>query len=133
MDAGAAERESGAVGRAVAAGGAAGALARYAISSWATTWAAAPFPWGTFAVNALGSLALGVLTGALLRRGASPALRGFLLTGLCGGFTTFSTFDFEVLAMLQRGTYGMAAAYALGSVAVCVAGVWAGFGAARRG
>lgn len=123
----------GVVGAAVAAGGAAGALGRFALSGWATTWAAAPFPWGTFAVNALGSVALGVLTGTLLRRGASPALRGFLLTGLCGGFTTFSTFDYEVLAMLQRGTYGTAAAYALGSVAVCVAGVWAGFRVARQG
>ena len=133
MDADAADREAGSVGVAVAAGGAAGALARFAVSGWTTTWAAAPFPWGTFAVNALGSLALGVLTGALLRRDAPPALRGFLLTGLCGGFTTFSTFDYEVLAMLQRGTYGTAAAYALGSVAVCVAGVWVGFRGASGG
>lgn len=114
------------VGLAVAAGGAIGAVLRFAISGWATAWAQAPFPVGTFAVNVVGSVALGVFTGTLARRGASPALRGFLTTGLCGGFTTFSAFEYETLALLQRGAHGTAALYALGSVAMCTLGFVAG-------
>lgn len=122
------------VGLAVAAGGAIGAVLRFAVSGWATAWAQAPFPAGTFAVNVLGSVALGVFTGTLARRGASPALLGFLATGLCGGFTTFSAFGYETLALLQRGAHGTAALYALGSVAACTLGVYGGFAmAARRG
>lgn len=114
---------TGGVGLAVAAGGGLGAVARFALAGGAA-WA--PFPAGTLAVNVAGSLALGAFTGVLARRGASPALRGFLLTGLCAGFTTFALFEYETLALLQRGAYGTAALYALGSVLACVAGVLAG-------
>jgi CrcB protein len=114
---------TGGVGLAVAAGGGIGAALRFTLAGGA---AQLPYPAATFAVNVAGSLALGALTGVLARRGASPALRGFLLTGLCGGFTTFAAFEYDTLALLQHGAYGTAALYALGSVLACVAGVLAG-------
>ncbi len=113
-------------GLAVAAGGGIGAVARFGLAGWMVTGGYGGLPWGTFAVNALGSLALGALSGVLARRGASPALRAFLLTGLCGGFTTFSAFDYEVLSLLQRGEHAIAAAYALASVGTCILGVAVG-------
>jgi len=114
------------IGLWVGLGGGLGALARFAMSGWVTTWAFAGFPWGTFAVNLIGSAALGSLSRALPAPTASPATRAFLGMGLCGGFTTFSTFDFETISLIQRGAYTTAAAYSLGSAAVCIAGVYAG-------
>jgi fluoride exporter len=116
----------------VALGGAIGALARFGLGGWVTTWAYAGFPWGTFFVNLLGSTALGLLHGILPAPPAAPAARAFLVIGLCGGFTTFSTFDFETLSLLQQGRPGTAAAYALGSVAACLSGVVAGMAAGNR-
>jgi fluoride exporter len=108
----------------VGAGGALGSLARFALGGWVTTWAGAGFPWGTFAVNVLGSLAIGFVIRALAMRGAAGAeMRAFLAIGVCGGFTTFSTFDLEMLTLLQHGRAGMAAVYALGSVSACIGGV----------
>jgi fluoride exporter len=122
------------IGLWVALGGALGAVARFGIGGWVTSWAYAGFPWGTFAVNVLGSAALG-----FFNRGFPPPLhlpeaRAFFAVGLCGGFTTFSTFDFETLALLQQGNYLTALAYWGASTATCVAGVTAGlaFAAAVR-
>jgi fluoride exporter len=114
------------IGLWVGAGGAIGALARFAIGGWVTTWAAAGFPWGTFAINVLGSLVLGFVNRALPAPSASPATRAFLSIGLCGGFTTFSTFDFETLSLLRQEEYGLGIAYSLGSVVTCVSGVIGG-------
>jgi fluoride exporter len=110
----------------VGIGGALGALARFGIGGWLTTWAAAGFPWGTFAVNVLGSTLLGLFSGGLLTARASPEVRALLSVGLCGGFTTFSTFDHETLVLLQQQQLGIAAVYALGSVLCCIAGVMGG-------
>jgi fluoride exporter len=115
---------------AVAAGGALGALARFGLSGWVTTWAAAPFPWGTLAANALGSFLLGIF--AAVGTGRLPTeLRAGLTVGLCGGMTTFSTFDLEVHALLTRGDWAAALAYAGISVTACLAGVAAGLRLAR--
>jgi fluoride exporter len=115
----------------IAAGGALGAIGRFALSGWVTTWAFAGFPWGTFAVNALGSSALGVAAGAL-SASAPPQLRAFLTVGFCGGFTTFSTFGFETLALVQVGSHATAAAYMLASAIVCITGLHLGTIGARR-
>lgn len=110
----------------IAIGGGLGAVARVALGGWVTTWAYAAFPWGTFAVNVIGSTALGFLARAVRGPSASPEIRAFLTVGLCGGFTTFSTFDFETLTLLREGRYAMAALYSGGSVSACMGGVVGG-------
>ena len=86
------------------------------------------FPWSTFAVNVLGCLLIGILSGAAEKSDViGPAARLFLFTGLLGGFTTFSAFGFETFYLLRRGEIVMAALYATASVLVCLVAVWAGF------
>lgn len=118
---------------AVAAGGALGSMLRYVLSGIAlaeSVWCG--FPLGTFAVNAAGSLLIGVVLGAEL---PPPAVR-LLAVGFCGGFTTFSTFSADTLRLLRAGSYGPAAAYAALSIAVCLActaaGWWFGTLTAKR-
>ncbi len=119
-----------AMGLWISVGGGIGAMARFALSGWVTTWAYAGFPWATFLVNVSGSFLLGFLHRALPPATASPRARGFLTIGLCGGYTTFSTFDFETFSLLNEGRYALAATYSLGSVATCIAGVFIGIGIA---
>ena len=118
---------------AVGGGGALGCMARYALSGILLAGCApAGFPLGTFAVNAAGSLLIGVVLGAEL---PPPAVR-LLAVGFCGGFTTFSTFSADTLRLMRAGSYGPAAAYAALSIAVCLActaaGWWFGTLAAKR-
>lgn len=115
----------------IATGGAVGAVARFLLGGWVTTWAHGGFPWATFAVNAGGSLLLGFLQGALPPVTTTPRVRGMLTIGLCGGFTTFSTFDYEMLALLQHGRHAVAGTYAAASVVTCVAAIFAGLTFAR--
>lgn len=87
----------------------------------------AKFPWGTFTVNLLGCLVIGLLSGLAEKFDwLSPSLRLFLLTGLLGGFTTFSAFGLETVFLLRRGEVLLAAAYAAASVLLCIAAVWLG-------
>ena len=109
------------------AGGFIGTSARYAVSRLTAGWTVTPFPTGTFAVNMLGCLLIGVLAslaerGGLLSQNASI----LLITGVCGGFTTFSTFSNEMLVMLQSRQYVVCGIYFLLSVLLGVALVWAG-------
>ena len=115
----------------VALGGALGSVLRYILSLVIPKSAgiAAGFPWPTFVANVLGCLCIGIFSGLFLKCGTlSPNLKLFLVTGFCGGFTTFSTFANENLALLQSGKIGMFAAYALSSfvlgVAACAAGLY---------
>lgn len=101
---------------AVAVGGALGALGRYALSTWVQGLLGGGFPWGTLAVNAVGSLLLGVVFGALERGTLAPELQALLAVGLLGSFTTFSTFSLESIQMLQDGDAPRAAAYVVTSV-----------------
>ena len=109
-------------------GGGAGSVLRYLVGLWigSTT-----FPWTTFAVNTVGSLAIGLFGGWASRFGWSEALRLSLVVGLCGGFTTFSTFSKESLALIEGGSYGLFVLYAAGSVALGIAATALGFWLAR--
>ena len=112
----------------VGLGGFAGSVARYMLGGWLLHHTAQErFPWSTFAVNAAGCLAIGVLAGLAERHAlSSPGLRLFLFTGLLGGFTTFSAFGLETLFLLRRGEPWTAAAYVLASIAVGLLAVWLG-------
>lgn len=119
----------------LAVGGVIGTLARYGLARWIPTWAGDGFPWATFAINLAGSLVLGFAVRAFESLATSPEVRGLVAVGFCGAFTTFSTFSLETVALMQRGEWGRAAAYALGSVAFGLLAVYAGMtlaGAAFR-
>jgi CrcB protein len=88
---------------AMLAGGAVGAPSRYLLDSYIQTNIEGEFPWGTIAVNAIGSLLLGILTGLALEHGLNPTAKVVLGTGLCGAFTTFSTFSFETVRLAEEG------------------------------
>lgn len=117
----------------VFAGGGIGSVLRLGVYRLARLWLPAGFPWGTLAVNVLGGLLAGLLTGWLLSRsvGASEAPSLFLMTGVLGGFTTFSAFGVDAVLLFERGDYWTAALYVLGSVALAIVAVIAGIGAAR--
>jgi len=106
---------------AIAGGGAIGALMRYWVSSAVYGWLGRGFPWGTLAVNVLGSFLMGLLTVLLIERLDSlPETRAFLLIGLLGAFTTFSTFSVETLMLIETGAWPRAVANAVASVLACV-------------
>lgn len=112
----------------VGLGGFAGSVARYVLGGWLLHHTAQErFPWSTFAVNAAGCLAIGVLAELAAKHGMfGPGTRLLLFTGLLGGFTTFSAFGLETVLLLRRGDAGVALAYAAGSVVVGVLAVWLG-------
>jgi fluoride exporter len=117
----------------VALGGAIGSTGRYALSRAVATVAGGSFPWGTLLVNASGSLLIGFLAGLALpdgRPSLSADARAFLLIGVLGGFTTFSSFSLETLNLARDGDWLGAAANVTGSVALCLFAVWVGVGAA---
>ena len=114
----------------VALGGALGAMARY-LAGMAALRALGPgFPWATLAVNVLGSFLMGILVVALAHFSANR-LAPFLMTGLLGGFTTFSAFSLDALTLWERGATAQAAAYVAASVALSLAAIGAGLWAAR--
>jgi CrcB protein len=117
-----------AVWLAVAAGGALGSVARLGVGLFARS-VAPGWPWGTLFVNLLGSLLIGVLVGLFGLRPASDVLRLGLITGVLGGFTTFSAFSMETIEMLRAGDTGSALVYVATSLvfglAACAVGLWA--------
>jgi fluoride exporter len=116
----------------LALGGILGTLARYALQGWLQP-AGGTFPWGTLAVNILGSFALGFLMRFLLGSGvASPEWRAMATIGFCGAFTTMSTFAYETIALLQSARYLPAAGYVVSSMAGSLAGVVAGMAAGGK-
>jgi CrcB protein len=113
-------------------GGGAGSLLRYLVEGWVHAAAGASFPWGTFAVNASGCFAIGALATWLGERSAAtPELRSFLLIGVLGGYTTFSTFALETMRLLESAEWLRAGGNVLGSVGAGLAGVTAGVLLAR--
>ena len=118
---------------AIAAGGAIGALLRYWTSTAVHSRLGTGFPYGTLTVNVTGSLLMGFLYIWLIDRLAdSSALRAFLLIGILGAFTTFSTFSIETLNLLESGQPGKALANMLVSVCVCIIAAGLGVFAARQ-
>lgn len=95
-----------------------GGGSRLLVSRLMSQWMTTPFPLGTFAVNVLGCLLIGFLSGLPSGGALSPASRLVLTTGFCGGFTTFSTFMNEGVALLKDGNMSVLAAYIVGSLAV---------------
>jgi len=118
----------------VALGGGIGSVLRWLVQVVANRLApGSAFPWGTLAVNVAGSFAIGLLmTLALERVLVSNELRGFLVTGVLGGFTTFSAFSWESLALLRDGQWPAALAYVGGSLVAGLAAAFAGAAVAAR-
>ena len=110
-------------------GGGTGSVLRYLVGLWIGSSA---FPWATFAVNAVGSLAIGLFGGWASRFGWGETLRLSLTVGLCGGFTTFSTFSKESLALAEAGRWSAFAAYAFGSIVIGIAAVALGYWITRH-
>ena len=108
----------------VIAGAAVGAPLRYLTDRAVQSRHDTVFPWGTFAVNVFGSLILGVIAGAVAAGGASPQVQLAVGTGFCGALTTYSTFSYETLRLLEGDARLIAAANVVGSI---VAGVAAAF------
>lgn len=114
-------------------GGAAGTLARYGVSTWCQQRFGVGFPYGTLAVNVIGSFLLGALMQiALTTELLSPTLRLGLGTGVMGGFTTYSSFNQETLRMLQDRAWLAGAVYLGGTVVGCLLAGALGMAAARR-
>ena len=116
----------------IAAGGAIGTLLRYWINLFITARLGEVLPWGTIAINISGSFLIGVFA-ALTEPGGrlmvAPDLRLFVLVGICGGYTTFSSFSLQTLALFEAGEPGRAAANVVGSVLFCLLAVWLGYSA----
>ena len=109
-------------------GGAIGSTARYLVSALVLRATTPYFPYGTFVVNVLGCALFGAIVGLAQHRVAlSPDARAFLLVGVLGGFTTFSTFAFDTLSLLRDAQPAAALVNALGQLLVGVAAVWVGF------
>jgi CrcB protein len=119
---------------AVAIGSVVGSVLRWGVSLAAPAWLGALFPWGTLFANVTGSLAIGFyarLTAPGGRLFASPRMRHFVMTGVCGGYTTFSVFSLETLQLAPRAPI-LAAAYAMISIAAWLLAVWLGDALAAR-
>lgn len=112
-------------------GGATGSACRYLVGHWALVTLGPGLPFGTWTVNILGGLAMGLLVGSLARMNTGEPLRLLLGVGLLGGFTTFSSFSLEAFNMIVRGDVGLAAAYAVSSVAGSIVALYAGIMLAR--
>lgn len=118
---------------AVFAGGAVGTLARGALTAVMPPPDATRWPWSTFSANILGAFLIGYFTTRLLERlPVSNYRRPFLGTGVCGGFTTFSTMQVEILAMLKHHAYVLAVSYVITSITLGLVAVYAATALVRR-
>lgn len=113
---------------AVAAGGALGSVLRYILGSMPYK---GDFPVPTLTANLLGALLIGFIAGFTAERNAGKNTVLFFKTGMCGGFTTFSTFSLESFGLFDSGKTALGALYVILSVAGCLLGVWAGMAAGR--
>ncbi len=116
----------------IAAGGAVGAVARYFVMIAVAQLMGAAFPWGTLVVNIIGSFVLGMLVEAFaLVWSVSEGVRAFLVVGMLGALTTFSTFSLDVVTLYERGALMAAALYIIASVVFSVAALFLGLALAR--
>ncbi len=106
---------------AVAVGGALGAMARYAVSTWIFQISSHKFPYATLTVNVLGSFVMGILFVIIIERSALPVeMRSLWMIGFLGAFTTFSTFSLDALGLWQNGHLFVALLYVLATVILCL-------------
>jgi CrcB protein len=115
----------------VMSGGAVGTALRYLVGRWAMTTFGPGLPFGTWTVNIVGGLAMGLLVGILSRTNTGEPMRLLLGVGVLGGFTTFSSFSLETFSMIVRGDILLASAYAVSSVAGSIIALYAGVMLAR--
>jgi len=114
----------------VALGGAIGASGRYLTGLAAIRLMGPGFPWGTLTVNVVGSFVMGVIV-VLLGHFSANRFAPLLMTGMLGGFTTFSAFSLDAMTIWERGQHGLAAVYVVASVVLSLAAVFAGLYVAR--
>ena len=114
-------------------GGGLGATLRHLINVTCARCMGTGFPWGTFIINITGSTVMGLIAGYLAFKGeASQPWRLFLMTGILGGYTTFSAFSLDVALLYQRGETALAALYVLASVALAIGGLFLGLALVRH-
>lgn len=114
-------------------GGGLGASLRHAINVGCARACGLNFPYGTFVINITGSLVMGIIAGYLALKGeASQPWRLFVMTGILGGYTTFSAFSLDAVTLYQRGEMGLALFYVLGSVVLSIAGLVVGLTLVRH-
>lgn len=113
----------------IAAGGALGSVSRFWLNGIVSAQFGETFPWGTFLINVTGSFVIGffaTITGPDGRFFASSNARQFFMTGVCGGYTTFSSFSLQTLSLAREGEWLRAGGYTVGSVIACLVAVWLG-------
>lgn len=116
----------------VAVGGAFGSVCRYLTGILMTRLMGPAFPWGTITVNIVGSFAIGLLTELVARRfDASLEMRLLLVVGILGGFTTFSSFSLDTVALIEKGAVSSAVIYVFSSVVISLMATFAGFAVGR--
>jgi fluoride exporter len=113
-------------------GGGLGSTLRYLVNIVCPRWLGTAFPYHTFIINITGSTVMGLIAGYLALRGETAASwRLFLMTGILGGYTTFSAFSLDAAMLYERGEIGLALFYVLGSVVLSIAGLFAGLALMR--
>jgi CrcB protein len=115
----------------VAFGGALGSVGRYGVNIWTTKTFGPGFPWGTLTVNVVGGLVMGLIAAVLALKGGTNELRVFLMTGIMGGFTTFSAFSLDAFTLWERGEVGTASVYVAVSVVLSIGALAAGLALGR--
>ncbi|MCU0515126.1 MAG: fluoride efflux transporter CrcB [Anaerolineae bacterium] len=116
----------------IGAGGFIGANVRYLLATLITRYLGSHFPWGTFVINASGSLLLALFAAWATAHTPDPRLRLFVATGFCGAYTTFSTYSVELLALVQAGHLAAALQYLLLTNLVCLGGAALGLALGSR-
>lgn len=115
----------------IALGGAVGSVVRYLAGGLVQRSAGVAFPVGTLAVNVIGGFVIGLLAQHYMNEQTSPQMRAALITGFCGGFTTFSAFSLETVGLLRGGEFAKTAAYVVLSVTLSILATVAGMAAAK--
>jgi CrcB protein len=114
-------------------GGGLGATLRHLINVTCARFMGTGFPWGTFIINITGSTVMGLIAGYLAFKGeASQPWRLFVMTGVLGGYTTFSAYSLDAALLYERGELTLAAAYVIGSVVLSIAGLFGGLALVRH-
>src|SRR3954466_10337078 len=103
-------------------GGGLGSVCRYALGAAVQSRAHVGFPVGTLVVNVLGCIIIGIVARHVINMQGDIMMRAAIITGFCGGFTTFSTFSYETVGLISGGEWGKASLYVATSIIACIAG-----------